>query len=92
MGRAVTRKLSDNPELRGYYETYLACRTVELVIYRKPTDKKGGEKVASVLWPTGFSILPNEGGWDDQPYLITRMFLAALHAERRGCSRMMQKS
>ena len=43
------------------------------------------------MWPTGFAQLPEEGGWNDQPYLITRLFLAALHAERRGCSRVMSK-
>lgn len=93
MGRSVSRKLQGEwAEIRPYYEDYLLCRQTQLVIFRKPTKKAGEEKIVTVLWPTGFSTLPNEGGWDQQDYLTTRLFAAALRGEQKGVARNMARA
>lgn len=93
MGRNVSRKLQNEwSEVRPYYESYLLCRTTQLVIFRKPTKKAGEEKIVTVVWPTGFSTLPRRGGWDEQDYVTTRLFMAALRGEQRGVARNMSKA
>ena len=82
-----------DPLIRETYESYLNCRSTQLNIFRKPVKgkKDGTERIAVVVWPTGFTTLPKKGGWDDQPYYITRLFAAALRGEQQGASRLMQK-
>ena len=93
MGKSVTRSLQTKfKEVRPYYEDYLLCRQTQLMIFRKPTKKSGEEKIVTVLWPTGFSTLPDEGGWNQQDYLTTRLFAAALRGEQRGVARNMSKA
>ena len=93
MGRNVSRKLQGEwAEIRPYYEDYLLCRQTQLVIFRKPTRRAGEEKIVTVVWPTGFSTLPRDGGWDEQDYITTRLFAAALRGEQRGVARNMQKA
>ena len=91
MGRSISRKLQTS-EVRQHYEDYLLCRTTQLVIFRKPTKKAGEEKIVTVVWPTGFSTLPRRGGWDEQDYVTTRLFMAALRGEQRGVARNMSKA
>jgi len=62
------------------------------MIFRKPTKKQGEEKIVTVVWPSGFNTLPDEGGWNDQDYLTTRLFAAALRGEQRGVARNMSKA
>jgi hypothetical protein len=91
MGRTVTRKLQNEwAEVRPYYEDYLLCRQTQLMIFRKPTKRAGEEKIVTVVWPTGFGTLPDEGGWYQQDYLTTRLFAAALRGEQRGVARNMK--
>jgi hypothetical protein len=35
-----------------------------------------------IRYPTGFSVLPYEGGWEDQPHRIVILFDIFLEAER----------
>jgi hypothetical protein len=74
------------------YEMYLLCRSADLIIFRKPTGKKdGSEKIVVVVWPTGFTTMPSVGGWEQQPYITTRLFAAAMRGEQQGASRLMAK-
>lgn len=90
MGHNASSKLAKNPLIRQIYEMYLLCRTKELIVFRKPL-KDGKEKIVVVTWPTGFSTLPNGGGWEDQSYITTRLFAAAMRGEEQGASRLMAK-
>jgi hypothetical protein len=88
----MSRKLGDNPLLRNTYEMYIMCRSTQLVIFRKPTGKKdGSEKIVTVVWPTGITTWPRMGGAEDQSYLTSRLFAAALRGEQQGMARMMAK-
>jgi hypothetical protein len=91
LGHNQSNALSRNPILRQTYEEYTLCRTTQLVVFRKPL-KGGQEKLVSVVWPTGFSILPQAGGLDDQSYLVTRLFAACLRGEQEGVARLMKKA
>lgn len=92
MGFNQRRRLESDPLIREYYEDYLACRSTQLEVFRKPTGKRdGSEKIVIVQYPTGFTILPNRGGWHDQSYLTTRLFTAALRGEQAGIARQMAK-
>ena len=93
MGHQVSRKLQGEwKEIRPYFEDYLLCRSTQLIIFKKPTKKRGEEKIVTVVWPTGFTALPSEGGWNEQDYVTTRLFAAALRGEQRGVARNMQKA
>lgn len=70
---------------------YLLCRETQLVAFRKPVDRKGGEKLVIVAWPTGITQLPYSGGTEDQPYLIMRYLLACLRGEQAGVSLLMKR-
>lgn len=92
MGHPQRNKLKNNPALRKAYENYLLCRTLEFVVFEKPTGKKDGSKqLTTMLWPTGLSVLPQEGGVDDQSYIMMRLFSAALRGEREGAARAMKR-
>lgn len=88
----MSRKLGNNPLLRTTYESYILCRSTQLVIFRKPTGKKdGSEKIVTVVWPTGITTWPTHGGAEDQSYLTSRLFAAALRGEQAGVARLMAK-
>lgn len=92
MGKPVTKKLEKNPQLRVAYEKYVLCRSTQLVIYRKPTGKKdGSEKIVPIIWPTGLTQLPSQGGTDEQRYIDARLLSAALRGEQSGIGRLMNK-
>ncbi len=92
MGYSAERAMQEHPIIAEAYQEYLLCRTTQLVIFRKPTGKSdGSEKIVTVMWPTGFSMLPLAGGFEDQSYLQMKMFAAFLRGEQRGQSRMMSK-
>lgn len=67
------------------------CRTTQIVIFEKPKGNKGAKVMSVVLWPSGFSILPNDGGLEEQSYITMRLFQAFLSGERSGVSRMISK-
>ena len=95
MGQAnVSRVLTEKPYLRQYYENYLLCRTTQILVFRKPdkmNTKEGAEKIVTVVWPSGFSCWPRAGGVDNQDYITTRLFAAALRGEQKGASRIMSR-
>jgi hypothetical protein len=94
MGYSQDRELAERPDLKRIYESYLMCRSTQLVVFRKPVkgSSRGEEKIVTVIWPTGFTTYPAKGGWDDQSYLTTRLFMAALRGEQQGTARMMAKA
>lgn len=93
MGRNQSAKLAKNPTLHRMYEMYDLCRSADLIVFRKPTGKKdGSEKIVVVTWPTGFTTYPRAGGWEQQSYIVTRLFAAAMRGEKQGASRLMAKS
>ena len=60
---------------------------------KKNPPKKGPFEVMVVLeYPTGFSTYPSAGGWDEQDYLTTRYFLAALEGEQNGVKTMLRQA
>jgi hypothetical protein len=92
MGKKQDNQLAKEPLIAELYRDYLVCRSTQLTIFRKPTGKSdGSERLVTVLWPMGFSILPREGGLDDQSFITARLFTAFLHGEQRGISRSMAK-
>jgi len=91
MGRDQSQKLARKPLLRQAYEEYIACRITQLVVFNKNLGD-GKEKTVVVTWPTGFGNLPHDGGWQDQPYLTTRLLAAALRGDQQGTSRLMSKA
>lgn len=62
-----------------------------MVIFEKPKGKKGEKQITTVVWPTGFSLLPEEGGVDTQNYHTMRLLNAFLNGERAGVARNMAK-
>lgn len=92
MGRNQSNKLTKNPILREMYESYVLCRSTQLVVYRKPVrGKQGDEKLVVIVWPTGFTQFPKKGGLEDQDYLTVRLFSACLRGEQQGTARTMAK-
>lgn len=91
MGRNVTSRLGKNQLVHQMYELYDLSRNKELVVFTKPL-KGGKEKIVVVRWPTGFGTLPDAGGWNDQSYITTRLFSAAMRGEEQGASRLMSKN
>lgn len=74
------------------WELYQLCRQQQLIIYEKPTgDKKGTKILSTVLWPQGFSILPNNLGVDGENFIMMKYFHGFLMGERDGAVRLMAK-
>lgn len=90
MGYSQDRVFSEDAVLREKYESYCMCRAQQFVHFRRP-DQGGKERLVSVIFTTGFSILPREGGLEDQDYITVRLFAAFLRGEREGQIRMMQR-
>lgn len=68
------------------------ARTTQLVIYEKPTGKKDGSKVLTTLiWPTGFSILPDNSIINENDYILMKYFHGFLQGEREGCATIMKR-
>lgn len=85
MGKSIQRKREANPYVAELYDEYLLCRTTVFHTLRKPTGKKdGSEKLVMVIWPSGFSILPNPGGLNDQSYIVAKLFAAFRRGEEQG--------
>ena len=91
MGFTKKRQLAKNPELRAMWELYLHCRDTTMIIFKKPVDKRGKEKIMPIVWPTGFGQLPKAGGIEDQSDRDLRILFAFLQGEREGISRKMQQ-
>ena len=89
----VEKLLAKNPKLKNIYETYLLCRSTQLVIYRKPVagKKDGTEKIVTIVWPMGLTQLPTDGGIGEQSFLDARLLAAALRGEQHGTVRLMAK-
>lgn len=74
------------------WEEYELCRNLQYVSMEVGDGKgKGGTKIITFLYPTGFTQLPFAGGVTDQPYYYIRVFRAFLLGERQGTFRKMQK-
>lgn len=91
MGYSQERALSDNPMIRELYDSYCLCRAQQFVHFRRPEGRDGKEKLVSVVFTTGLSLLPREGGVDEQNYVHMRIFAAFLRGEREGQLRLMQR-
>lgn len=88
-GRSIERRLERDPDLADAWELYQLCRQQQLIIFEKPTGKKDGSKtLASAIWPTGFSSLPDGHGVFNEDYLLMRYFHGFLVGEREGAVRM----
>lgn len=84
--------LREDKRLAEYWESYDLCRTKQLVITRLPADPQGKkEKIVVIEWPVGFSHLPNEGGLNNQSYLLAKVFNAFIAGERDGAFQRMSK-
>ena len=93
MGKNIDRKLENDPLLAKLYEDYLLCRETQFFSFRRPTGRKdGSEKIVTVLWPTGFSMLPNQGGLEDQSYFTMKIFAAFRRGEEQGQIRAMMRN
>lgn len=79
-----------DPSLITHYENYVHCRSTQLMIFRKPANKRGDEKIVTVVWPTGYR-LPSAGGLPQQGYLEMRLFAASLRGEQRAAARLMAR-
>jgi hypothetical protein len=94
MGEAIENRLGGEfAEVASFYGDYLLCRQTQFFVFRKPTGKAdGSERLVTVVWPTGFSSWPSDGGLNDQGYLTVRLFSAFLRGEQRGQIRLMQRN
>ncbi len=93
MGKNVDRKRQADPDIARLYDEYLICREVQFFSFRRPTGRKdGSEKQVTVLWPTGFSILPRPGGLENQDYFTMRLFAAFRRGEEQGQIRSMMRN
>lgn len=90
MGHPQDAAFEEFPLLRQLYEAYCLCRAQQFVHFRRP-EQGGKEKLVSVIFTTGLSLLPQEGGVEDQNYLWIRIFAAFLRGEREGQLRTMQR-
>lgn len=90
MGYPQDEAFADSTLLRQLYEAYCLCRSQQFVHFRKP-EQGGREKLVSVIFTTGLSLLPEEGGVEDQSYVTMRIFAAFLRGEREGQLRTMQR-
>lgn len=90
MGYPQDAAFAEFPLLRALYEAYCLCRAQQFVHFRRP-EQGGKERLVSVIFTTGLSVLPTEGGVDDQSYVTMRIFAAFLRGEREGQLRLMQR-
>lgn len=89
-GHEQDNAFAEEALLRQLYEAYCLCRAQQFVHFRRP-EQGGREKLVSVIFTTGLSLLPEEGGVEDQSYVTMRIFAAFLRGEREGQLRMMQR-
>lgn len=91
-GRNISRRLEEDPELLYAWELYDMCRFQQFEIYEKPTGKRDGSKILStVIWPAGFTVLPNGVGIDGENFLLMKYFHGFLQGEREGAAKLMNK-
>lgn len=92
MGHNMEKKHRDDPQLLHMWDTYQDCRQLTITIYEKPTGKKDGSKILSVLtWPTGYAHLPAPGGVADQDYLTMRYFRGFMSGEREAAGKLLSR-
>lgn len=92
MGVNVSTRLQNDPDMMMAWESYQLCRTQQLIVYEKPTGRKDGSKVlTTILWPTGFSVLPNGGSLNDESYVITKYFHGFMSGEKKAAAEQMKK-
>lgn len=60
-----------NPRIARAFDTYLACRTVQLFHLRIESKNKVENRITEFV--TGYSQLPDAGGVDDQPVWLMAM-------------------
>ncbi len=71
-----------HPKITEAYGLYRICRQQQVVTYQ---TQKGKETVSvTTTFPTGFSTLPYEGGYYDQPNWLADVFEAFLLGEREA--------
>lgn len=90
MGHEQNTAFAEYPLLRSLYEAYCLCRAQQFVNFRRP-EQGGRERMISIIFTTGLSLLPVDGGVDDQSYVTMRIFAAFLRGEREGQLRLMQR-
>lgn len=83
-GNNVRNSLEKFPEIADHLRVYEQCRTVQLfsVEGTKGQGKQMVRVIKVVQMPTGYSILPWDGGLMDQPYRMWEFFEIFFNAER----------
>lgn len=78
-----TRTLeSKYPHITEAYQLYQTCRSQSIVTYEKA---KGKDTVQMIVpFPTGYSVLPEEGGVLDQCHWLMQIFEMFLVGERNA--------
>lgn len=71
------------------YEAYDLARTTEMVIVKR--SKNGKEQQVPIIRPTGFTLLPEMGGINNQSYFDIKIFAAFLRGERAAVKQMMKQ-
>jgi hypothetical protein len=82
LGNNTRKTQQEYPRITEAYSLYNQCRQQQVVTYQ---TSKGKETVTVIAqYPTGFSVLPYEGGYYDQPNWLVDVFEAFLLAERKA--------
>jgi len=83
MGYSVKTSLQNNPDIAHAYQTYLLCREQTVIVY---SESKGKDKTVQKIRPytTGFAVLPEAGGVNDQPHRLISFFEIFLNGEHEG--------
>jgi hypothetical protein len=83
MGYSTKQTQMDYPEIARAYQLYLLCRAQTVIVY---SESKGKDKTVQKIRPytTGFGILPDEGGLQDQNHRLLSFMEIFLNGEHDG--------
>lgn len=83
-GHNVKNSMSKLPEMARYLALFEQCRTTQMFSLEgtKGSGKQQMRTIKVVQMPTGYSVLPYEGGVMDQPYRMMAYFDIFFHVER----------
>jgi len=88
-GLRIDSALRKNPEIARYLVMYERCRMTQLI--QTEHSKGSGKSATRVLkmtsFPTGFGVLPYDGGIYDQPYRMMEFFEIFFASERNEAIR-----
>ena len=85
-GLDVQNSLRRNPEIARYLMMYEKCRQIQIIQTEgvKGSGKSQMRTLKTTMYPTGFGVLPFNGGVYDQPYRMMEFFEIFFNEERKA--------